>query len=273
MSKQAYPLEMQKGLVLSNEKKLAFVISKSTGVMTLTFTDIPESICLNPLVENKNYYAVRAAFLSWGYLLRRSVASYLDIDASELSIGYHVSSITHKPEIFIVERLENGSGYCNFLSGRKYKNVPFEAIIKPLIEGGTLYKFLCSPSHLENCMSSCYDCIRDYSNQQEHQILDWRLGLDMAKIAFDQNACIDFDTIYWKQYIETNIALLLSKRNLKLEKDGNLYAAYDSNHDLIGIIVHPLWSEMYIKSVINKYSLSFDVQQISVFELGKITIK
>lgn len=273
VSKQAYPQEIQNSLVLSNEKKLAFVISKSTGVMTLTFTDIPKSVSLNPLVENKNYYAVRAAFLSWGYLLRRSIASYLDIDTAELNIGYNVSSITHKPEIFIVERLENGSGYCNFLSGRKYRNVPFEAIVKPLIEGGELYEFLCSPSHLGNCMSSCYDCIRDYSNQQEHQILDWRLGLDMAKIAFDRNACIDFNTIYWEQYINTNIALLLGKRNLKLEKDGELYTAYDLNHNLIGIIVHPLWSDMYIKSMINKYSLSSDVQQISVFDLGKITIK
>ena len=85
------------------------------------------------MTENKNYYAVKAAFLSWGYLVRRSVAGYLDIDTSELSIGYHISSITHKPEIFIVERLENGSGYCNYLSGRKYANVPLEAIVAPLI--------------------------------------------------------------------------------------------------------------------------------------------
>ena len=62
--------------------------------------------------------------------MRRSVAGYLDIDTSELSIGYHISSITHKPEIFIVERLENGSGYCNYLSGRKYANVPLEAIVR-----------------------------------------------------------------------------------------------------------------------------------------------
>ena len=55
---------MQNKLELRYEKKLAFVLSKSTGILTIAFEHEPNGICLNPLTENKNYYAVKAAFLS-----------------------------------------------------------------------------------------------------------------------------------------------------------------------------------------------------------------
>ena len=269
VSRKAYPQDMQNKLELRYEKKLAFVLSKSTGILTIAFEHEPNGICLNPLTENKNYYAVKAAFLSWGYLVRRSVAGYLDIDTSELSIGYHISSITHKPEIFIVERLENGSGYCNYLSGRKYANVPLEAIVAPLIKDGTIYNLLCASSHMSNCTSSCYDCIRDYSNQQEHPILDWRLGLDLAKIASDPDAQIDFNTKYWQEYIENNVGLLLEKRHLQFSKHEDLYIATTSTGEVGGIITHPLWSTEYIESILDKHSILKEIDIISIFDLGK----
>ena len=269
VSRKAYPQDMQNKLELRYEKKLAFVLSKSTGILTIAFEHEPNGICLNPLTENKNYYAVKAAFLSWGYLVRRSVAGYLDIDTSELSIGYHISSITHKPEIFIVERLENGSGYCNYLSGRKYANVPLEAIVEPLIKDGTIYNLLCASSHMSNCTSSCYDCIRDYSNQQEHPILDWRLGLDLAKIASDPDAQIDFNTKYWQEYIENNVGLLLEKRHLQFSKHEDLYIATTSTGEVGGIITHPLWSTEYIESILDKHSILKEIDIISIFDLGK----
>ena len=145
--------------------------------MTIALKMVPRDICLNPLQDNANYFAIRAAYYSWGYLIRKAIACYLDIDTSELDIGYHISIKTRNPEVFIVEKLENGSGYCNYLSGRKYAQVPTEALLQPLLKGGAIYDTLCTPDHMRNCTSSCYDCIRDYSNQQYHMILDWRLGL------------------------------------------------------------------------------------------------
>lgn len=99
----------------------------------MSIKEVSDDICLDPIKENNpNSHAVRAAFLSWGYLVRKAISSYLDIDASELNVGYFISPTTHKAEVFFVEKLENGAGYCNFLSGRLYKEIPLKAIVEPL---------------------------------------------------------------------------------------------------------------------------------------------
>lgn len=105
-----------------------------------------------------------------------------------MTVGFYIIPQTKKAEIFFVEQLENGAGYSNYLSGRRYKDVPHKAIILPLIEGGEIFEELTSRDHENGCTSSCYDCIRDYSNQSVHHLLDWRLGLDLARLAHDPKA-------------------------------------------------------------------------------------
>jgi DEAD/DEAH box helicase domain-containing protein len=39
--------------------------------------------------------------------------------------------------------------------------------------------------------------MRDYSNLAYHSILDWRLGLDMARLALDAAAPMDLSPLYW----------------------------------------------------------------------------
>jgi hypothetical protein len=150
--------------------------------------------------------------------VRKSVSYFLDIDSSELTVGFYITPQTKKAEIFFVEQLENGAGYCNYLSGRKYKDVPLKAIIMPLIENGKIYNFLSSNNHQEDCTSSCYDCIRDYSNQNVHHLLDWRLGLDLARLSNDSKAIIDFSVSYWSKYITTTIKNVLLKHKYTVEE-------------------------------------------------------
>lgn len=268
VSPDAYPQDMRDSLNLRYKKKLAFVVTKTTGVMTLTLADIPDSICLVTLSENDNYIAVKAAYYSWGYLLRRAIATYLDIDTAELEVGYDISPITHKLEVFIVEQLENGSGYCNYLSGRKYENVPFEAMIQPLVEGGDLYEHLCGQPHRDRCLSSCYDCIRDYSNQQNHTLLDWRLGLDLARLSADKSADISFKVDYWKDLLDNNLEHLLVKKHLKMKKKGELYLASNRNSEINGIVVHPLWSSQYVAELLERNGID-NAEPISIFDLTR----
>ena len=104
---------------------------------------------------------------------------------------------------FFVERLENGAGYCNYLSGRIFKDVPYDALIKPFTtEDDDFYKKLVSEEHQSQCVSSCYDCIRDFYNQKYHSIMNWRLGLDLSELAKDKNAQINFSQSYWHLYIK-----------------------------------------------------------------------
>lgn len=249
VSRDAYPEEVGRTLQLEFESKYAFYSSKTTGVLTLSIAKIREDLCLSPVYnENPNSFAVRAAFLSWGYLARKAISSFLDIDSSELNVGFYIVPTTKKAEVFLVESLENGAGYCNYLSGKKYREVPEQAIVTPLVEGGEIYTQLTSKSHQEGCTSSCYDCIRDYSNQSVHQLLDWRLGLDIARLAKDSNAKIDFSVTYWHDFIFGTI------KNM-LEKNG--YTARNAEGTIIGddpygekyILIHPLWSERYINKL------------------------
>ena len=56
--------------------------------------------------------------------------------------------------------------------------------------------------HALGCDSSCYDCLRDYNNTDLHALLDWRLGIDLALLAFNANASVDLHAPYWRVLAE-----------------------------------------------------------------------
>ena len=251
ISKEAYP-EDERNFTLYDEKKYAFVASKSTGVLTLAVGEVPDNINLSPIrSHNINSHYIRSAYISWGYLVRKAVASYLDIDSSELSVGFYITPGSQQAEVFFVEKLENGAGYCNYLSGRRYTNVPQKAILEPLLPGGEVYEHLVSEEHSKDCASSCYDCIRDYSNQSVHGLLDWRLGLDLARLANDKNATIDFSVSYWRSHLNKTIVSLLTSRGYDVRKEEGTLVAVGMEGDSM-IVVHPFWSEDYVNNLIEK---------------------
>ena len=85
-----------------------------------------------------------------------------------------------RPGIFMVEQLENGAGYTTFI-GSTDSNIQFEAILKPVLPGGSMYNFLTDSVHSNNCDCSCYDCLRDYYNQKYHDILKRQYAIDFYK--------------------------------------------------------------------------------------------
>jgi hypothetical protein len=269
VSRDAYPEEIGRSMQLDFESKYAFYSSKTTGVLTLSIAKVREDICLSPVFnENQNSYAVRAAFLSWGYLVRKAISSYLDIDSSELNVGFYIVPATKRAEVFLVESLENGAGYCNYLSGRKYHDVPEQAIVSPLVEGGEVYEQLTSKSHEEGCTSSCYDCIRDYSNQSVHQLLDWRLGLDIARLAKDSKAKIDFSVTYWHDFVFGTINNMLISNNYTTKVAEGTITGNDPYGERF-ILVHPLWSEKYVNKLIGRLNGVYH-KPISIFGLSNL---
>lgn len=249
-------------LKLLCEKKYAFVSSKTTGVMAISIEKISENICLKP-IDNDNAHAVKAAFLSWGYLVRRSIASFLDIDAQELSIGYNIEAKANRPEVFFVEKLDNGAGYCNYLSNA---NIINDAIIVPLINNGREYIKLTSKDHLK-CASSCYECIRDYGNQNIHNIIDWRLGLDLARLSDDSDAVIGFSIDYWVEYIDTVIVNRIRKQGFSVNKISNNIITFSDEQNFY-LLTHPLWSNDYVKKI--ESGIDAEITLKSIYDLSKI---
>src|SRR5206468_9327594 len=97
-----------------------------------------------------------------------------------------------------------------------------------------------SQPHAAPCRTSCPDCLRDYSNLPYHSVLDWRLGLDLARLALDLTAPIDFSVPYWN-----GVEVLAAQQyfaalpNWQQTTFGGLPAAYRGT--LAEIITHPLW--------------------------------
>jgi hypothetical protein len=154
----------------------------------------PTGVFVDPLrVEG------RAALYSFGFMLRRSAAARLDVSESELKIGLRTTIDGAQQiigQIFISDTLENGAGYSTHLGAPP----EFEALLQTLCGPDILGRLSASanPSnHGAACQTSCHDCMRDYSNLAYHSILDWRLGLDMARLALDAATPIDFSPGYW----------------------------------------------------------------------------
>ena len=56
-------------------------------------------------------------------------------------------------------------------------------------------------NHADRCQTSCPDCLRDYSNLAWHNILDWRMAIDLARLALDANSPVDFTTAHWQSLV------------------------------------------------------------------------
>ena len=108
----------------------------------------------------------------------------------------------------------------------------------------TFYGYLVSQQHAgpgpNACTTSCPDCLRDFSNLPSHSILDWRLGLDLARLALDPAAPIDFSVSYW-QGLDTAAATpyFAALPGWQLATFGGLQGGQRGN--VVEIITHPLW--------------------------------
>ncbi|MCB9231089.1 MAG: DEAD/DEAH box helicase [Bacteroidia bacterium] len=241
---------------LLNESKYALIASKTTGVIVFRHHTLSNEIDLNPFDP-----VIKAALLSWGYLLRKSACDFMGIEPTELQLGYTINE-EKKGEIFLVEGLENGAGYANYLSGGLFPEIPEKALIKPLLPGGNIYQALMDDLHT-SCQSSCYECLHDYYNQSHHSILDWRLGLDLAKYSNDSKAQIDFQEPYW-QYLIMEIATLIQSKigGSLIPLKNNNWAIFSPTGNLM--ITHPLWSESKIQEV--EQELKEPAKRITIYE-------
>src|SRR5690606_8867502 len=119
------------------ENKYALIATQKTGVLALQLKCIDSKYNLDP----NNVYQ-KAIFLSWGYLIRKSICVELDIEISEFNLGYRISPSTRQHEIFIVETADNGAGYTNYLNGDSDKEISQKIFISNLMAGGKIYNSL-----------------------------------------------------------------------------------------------------------------------------------
>ena len=210
---------------------------KPTDVMVLGIDTWPTGLVSTPTDLN-----CRAALYSLGFLLRRAAAVHLDIDERELKVGLRVfrnATGNVAGQVFLSDSLENGAGYSSHLG------VPVEAekLLRFVVgqNGTAFFDPLVSHAHSDICHTSCPDCLRDFFNLPYHNILDWRLGLDLARLALDKNDQIDFTVSYWQQLLPGVCPpYFRSQPGCQVVNFGGLPAGRMGN--VVEIITHPLWS-------------------------------
>jgi Lhr-like helicase len=121
--------------------------------------------------------ARRAAWTSLAFAFRTAAAVKLDVEVPELETGIRfirdMKSNLLYPEIFLADAIENGAGYVSFLA----QPAEFDDLlhrVEQLIVGWE------DSNHA--CDTSCYACLRDYTNSSYHPLLDWRLAADALDI-------------------------------------------------------------------------------------------
>jgi hypothetical protein len=233
-----------------SERKIALVTTKVTGILEVGLNKSNSAICVNPLNSKKEERAamIQSAYLSWGELLRKCIADFLDIETGELSVDYCLRKDQDKSEpypiVYMIEQLENGAGYTNYLASLSPKEKR-KIFIAPLLPEGKLFSFLTNEVH-RKCDTSCYDCLRDYYNLYKHRLLNWRLGLDLAAVANDDLFIPKYteENSYWRSVLVKMEKVLEQNLESKIVKEERFW--YIQSSKQIKIIYHPLWSDDYI---------------------------
>ena len=155
-------------------------------------------LALDPYFGSKNRPGVKAAYRSAAYILRAALCDELDVDPAELEV-VNLAPVGSFPKrvgrIILGDRNPNGAGYAVALS-EKLQEI-FE-IIKESPPESTNWKWLSgltNESHRSSCSTSCNDCIRYYTNQGEHGLMDWRLGLDLLRILANPTELLFADSV------------------------------------------------------------------------------
>ena len=227
----------------------ALADTSNTDVMVAGINLVPEGLCLNPSKPE-----AKAAWYSFGFLVRRAAAVSLDVNESELDLGIQPIPDPSTPfapptaRVFMSDSLENGAGYSTFLGVPRRFEELLQFVIGQASPSWTsstppdsFHRLLVNPPHSNECAHSCPRCLREFGNMSYHPILDWRIGLDMARLALDANACIDLTTNIWSDLVEQTALPYFSGLDLEPTNFDTLLGAIDTFNNEAFILIHPLW--------------------------------
>jgi hypothetical protein len=184
----------------------------------------------------------RAALYSLAFMMRRAAAVYLDIQDYELKAG--IRSLEDPAlgavvgQIFLSDTLENGAGYATHLGIPAITQDLLEMISRPTSR--EFYDRLIAPQHADLCDTSCPDCLRSYSNLAYHNLLDWRLAVDMAALALDPHFQLSLSAPRWARIADlAAITLQAARPGYSRISLAGLPAI--TNGTEVIIVTHPLW--------------------------------
>lgn len=228
--------------------RIALLSRSRTDILLVDMQQWPDGLFADPTrVEG------RAAWYSLAFFLRIAAASELDIDPTELDAGFR--SLSHKDtpigQAFLSDKLENGAGYCRWFGEPDHFQKLLDQADPKISE--SLADVWLRASHSQACDTSCNACLRDFYNLPYHGLLDWRLALDMARLATVSTATVDLVSPWgkhdnpWRTLLQgTNAPVPATMQRLGYGQPINfagLQGYVHSSRQQILIERHPLWTD------------------------------
>jgi DEAD/DEAH box helicase domain-containing protein len=217
----------------TDPRALASVTTTDVLLVGIDHDSVMPGLNVSPLTTNGRVSG-RAAWFSFGFLMRSAAAAYLDVDPNELVVGLRTLGRRGKVdgEVFLSDSLENGAGYSTYI-GRPEE---FERFLRFVLNDYARFLY---EHRLQGkvCDSACYACLKDYANMAYHGLLDWRLALDMAHLADGQEIGLSG---YWNGLAESLVRQFCNDFDWDETSFGPLPGAEAEGRALIA--VHPLWS-------------------------------
>jgi DEAD/DEAH box helicase domain-containing protein len=214
-----------------------------------------------------------AAFSSLAEALRNVCKSELAIDTDEFVVGFTKIMGTgndHRTgRLYIADAHANGAGYSIEIA----KPEIFAKIMNTL-ENETSEKWL-SKEH-SKCDTSCPDCLRNYSNRGMHQLLDWRLALDMVSAIQGKRLRNDLWIDRSRKAVEIFAEINSGGLALKYAELDDFPILINTNSMKCVIFGHPLWpqDENYLgptgANLIEKVRQNFQTDTTSLSDFFKL---
>jgi Lhr-like helicase len=225
-------------------ESIAIAAPKSTDLLRIRPSTVPNGIALNPLTKGAS---VKAAYYSAAFIIRSVAADRLDIDPEELDIS-DVTRVElqvggYVGEIVINDHLPNGAGFTSWMASN-WRDL-LSQIVSLSAAPDSYPGFLISKEH-RSCESSCYDCLRQYRNMSYHGLLDWRLGLSLLRIISDGSFRCGVEGFFrvpdldgWPLFASTLRNAFCSAFGCRPRQYGDL-SGFEVGQKQV-IIIHPLW--------------------------------
>lgn len=220
----------------------------------------------------------RAAWYSFGFMLRKAAAVFLDVRTTELDVGMrtYANGDGLRAQVFLSDRLENGAGYCSRLGDP----IVFRALLEravDMVEGEDGWT---ADHHAEACGVSCPRCLREYGNLSYHALLDWRLAHDMLRVASEGNRTtvdlrsplIDGRANPWLRLVEGGGDVLAPPAEafgFRAVSEAELPRMFDRGDGQVLLECHPLWSDDHPMIITARARLGGDVRPVNPFRIAR----
>ncbi|HEX2094450.1 MAG TPA: DEAD/DEAH box helicase [Longimicrobiaceae bacterium] len=228
--------------------RVALLSRRTTDVLLMGITQWPRGVYAEPTTVEG-----RAAWYSLAFWLRTAGGVLLDVEPEELQAGFRSIASTGRPagQAFLSDKLENGAGYCAELA----RPEQFRELLSEVDSARprSLASAWLRPEHASECDTSCNRCLRDFFNLPYHGLLDWRLALDMARLARDPAYMPDLRAgtpggQLWQSLVDgANAPVVRMLEGLRYrpagEFDGLQTYVSDVPRPTVLILRHPLWQD------------------------------